>query len=88
MGVLVLRWEKALRRQASGVKASSVGWEESRIEQVTDRANRRKANLKRWQQRTSEERGGWRDMRRCLKECHCGKESMSLGTERQGGKKL
>lgn len=36
MGVLVLRWEKALRRQASGVKASSVGWEESRIEQVTE----------------------------------------------------
>ena len=36
MAVLVLRWERDLRRQGSGVEESSVEWEEPRTEQLRE----------------------------------------------------
>ena len=36
MAVLVLRWERDLRRQGSGVEESSVEWEEPSTEQVSE----------------------------------------------------
>jgi hypothetical protein len=45
MAVLVLRWERDLRRQGSGVEESSVEWEEPRTEQLreTEQAEERQS---------------------------------------------